>query len=113
MERYPTPEQDNHRIGIMRNTWLLELVVCACIVVCAGDAVHGQEPNLHSRLIDSYGRQRGEDASARLDNFAVELGNQPGAAGHLICWGPEGEAAGAAAFCAGGCYQCFDSDMSN
>ncbi|HEV3469115.1 MAG TPA: hypothetical protein VG148_07320 [Pyrinomonadaceae bacterium] len=39
------------------------------------------------RKIDEYGNIRFNDEKARLDNFAIELQNDPTATGHLICYG--------------------------
>jgi hypothetical protein len=40
---------------------------------------------------DEYGAINGEDHSARLDNFATQLQNQPTASGCIVIYGPEGE----------------------
>ncbi|HVF42722.1 MAG TPA: hypothetical protein VM936_06920 [Pyrinomonadaceae bacterium] len=37
--------------------------------------------------IDEYGDMAFEDEQARLDNFAIELQNDPAATGYLICYG--------------------------
>lgn len=39
------------------------------------------------RPLDSYGNIKFEDEQARLDNYAVELQNDPTAEGHVICYG--------------------------
>jgi hypothetical protein len=39
------------------------------------------------RKIDEYGNIRFNDEKARLDNFAIELQNDPTAQGYLICYG--------------------------
>ncbi|HEX7957363.1 MAG TPA: PKD domain-containing protein, partial [Pyrinomonadaceae bacterium] len=40
-----------------------------------------------SRKIDEYGNIRFNDEKARLDNFAIELQNDPTAQGYLVCYG--------------------------
>jgi len=47
---------------------------------------------------DSWGEINGEDASARLDNFAVQLSNEESATGVLVCYAPEGEGPGTGKF---------------
>lgn len=53
---------------------------------------------LVARKIDEFGSLRGCDHSARLDNFAVELEEVPGAVAYLIAYGTKGEGSGAAGF---------------
>src|SRR5204862_4577198 len=40
-----------------------------------------------SRKFDEYGNIRFNDEKARLDNFAIELQNDPTSQGYLICYG--------------------------
>jgi hypothetical protein len=40
-----------------------------------------------ARKVDEYGNIRFNDEKARLDNFAIELQNDPTAQGYLICYG--------------------------
>jgi hypothetical protein len=39
------------------------------------------------RKLDEYGNIRWSDERARLDNFVVELQNNPAARGYMICYG--------------------------
>jgi hypothetical protein len=39
------------------------------------------------RKIDEYGNIRFNDEKARLDNYAIELQNDPTAQGYLVCYG--------------------------
>ncbi|MET0648593.1 MAG: hypothetical protein ABW208_18430 [Pyrinomonadaceae bacterium] len=39
------------------------------------------------RPLDTYGNIRFDDEKARLDNYAIELLNDPTAEGHLLCYG--------------------------
>lgn len=48
------------------------------------------------RKIDEFGRVGGCDHSARLDNFAIELMNNPDAVGYVIAYGPAGKGNGTA-----------------
>jgi len=44
-------------------------------------------PPLECRKFDEYGNIRFNDEKARLDNFAVQLQNEPGAQGYIIGYG--------------------------
>ena len=48
------------------------------------------------RKIDEYGNIRFNDEKARLDNFAIELQNDPTAQGYLVCYGGRSGRAGEA-----------------
>jgi len=61
-----------------------------------GGQAEGDAPR--ARKIDEFGHARGCDHGARLDNFAIELQNQPDATGHVIAYGPAGEGSGTAEF---------------
>jgi hypothetical protein len=53
-----------------------------------------------ARKIDEYGNIRFNDEKARLDNYAIELQNEPTAQGYIICYGGRrGRAGEAAARC--------------
>jgi hypothetical protein len=45
------------------------------------------EPGIFSRKVDEFGNIRFNDEKARLDNFAIELQNDPTSQGYLICYG--------------------------
>ena len=67
----------------------------ACLLLaCAFSAnTPAQEPS-HNRMpikFDEYGRIGGCDHSARLDNFAVSLQNEPDSTGYILIYGPEGD----------------------
>lgn len=53
--------------------------------------VDGAKPDVPlDRLFDEYGRIRWEDEQARLDNFAIQLMNEPDAIGYIfVINGPE------------------------
>jgi hypothetical protein len=59
---------------------------CATVVVC----------DYLARKLDEYGNIRWGDEKARLDNFVIELQNDPTAQGYLICYGGKVERAGEA-----------------
>ena len=44
-------------------------------------------PNPPARKFDEYGNIKFNDEKARLDNFAIELQNQPGEQGYIIAYG--------------------------
>lgn len=48
--------------------------------------------------LDEYGQIGGCDHSARLDNFAITLQNDPSVIGYVVVYGPEGEKFGTAKF---------------
>jgi PKD domain len=47
----------------------------------------GAPPVRTARKVDEYGNIRFNDEKARLDNFAIELQNDPTSQGYLICYG--------------------------
>jgi hypothetical protein len=49
-----------------------------------------------SRKFDEYGDIRFNDEKARLDNFAIQLQNEPGATGYIIAYGARTGPAGQA-----------------
>lgn len=51
-----------------------------------------------ARKFDEFAQVRGCDHSARLDNFAISLMNEPEAIGYIIAYGPEGEGSGTGSF---------------
>lgn len=44
-----------------------------------------------SRIIDEFGKVANDDLKARIDNLYVQLGNEPGAQGYIINYGPPAE----------------------
>ena len=77
---------------------LLTILFCAGLLFFSSNKVAAQETERPARLFDSYGGIGSEDASARLDNFAIALGSDPDMNGYLLCYGPEGVGAGTASF---------------
>jgi hypothetical protein len=63
---------------------LILSLLCAC--VCASAVVSAQEPGGRpaAMKVDEFGRLRGCDGGARLDNFAIELQNTPNAKGYIV-----------------------------
>jgi len=57
-----------------------------CLVLLAGAAsVRAQQAGAErARKVDEFGRLRGCDGGARLDNFAIELQNAPGSKGYIV-----------------------------
>jgi len=51
-----------------------------------------------TRAFDSFGAINAEDASARLDNFAIALMHEPYHTGYIVAYGPEGESGGTGKF---------------
>jgi hypothetical protein len=57
---------------------------CATSASCTTQVLPGPPP---ARKIDEYGNIRFNDEKARLDNFAIELQNDPTAQGYIIAYG--------------------------
>lgn len=53
-----------------------------------------QPENLMPRKFDGFGMLGHCDLTARLDNFAIQLQNEPAAVGYIVAYGPEGEGIG-------------------
>jgi hypothetical protein len=62
----------------------------------AAAAAHADAPAAVARKIDEFGSVGGCDHGARLDNFAIDLMNNPGHLGYVIVYGPAGRANGSA-----------------
>jgi hypothetical protein len=54
-------------------------------ILCAAAAAQTEEA-LRPRLIDSFGEIQWSDLIARLDSFAIELQNEPAAAGYVVAY---------------------------
>jgi hypothetical protein len=65
--------------GIFKATLLLLTLLCA-------PALSRQQPPT-ARLIDSFGEIQFSDLMARLDNFAIELQNEPASRGVVVAYG--------------------------
>jgi hypothetical protein len=57
------------------------------IAIFAGDTVAASRQSDSVRKFDEYGDIGFEDEKARLDNFVVEMKNDPNAVGYLIVYG--------------------------
>jgi hypothetical protein len=55
-----------------------------------------EEPPIRPRKLDEYGGINFNDERARLDNYAIELQNDPTAQGYLVCYGGRRSRAGEA-----------------
>ena len=69
------------------------LGVCLATVLTCGGIVHGQSSRNHpvARKFDEFGKGSHCDLTARLDNFAIELQNNPTWRGAVIAYGPDVE----------------------
>jgi hypothetical protein len=73
---------------------ITRMVQAACLLLaCAYSATIPAQESGHRDAVkfDEYGRIGGCDHSARLDNFAIQLQNEPAATGYILIYGPEGE----------------------
>jgi hypothetical protein len=53
-----------------------------------------EDSNQLARKFDEFGHTGGCEYGARLDNFAIQLQNEPAVKGYIVCYGPEGEGSG-------------------
>lgn len=66
-------------------SFIMPIAIAGILVIAPG--VFAQESSHASRKVDEFiGEVDYEDLIARLDNFAIELQNQPGALGHVIVY---------------------------
>jgi hypothetical protein len=77
------------------------LIVISAVVLAFGAGTKvcgqkrsGQPEDLMPRKFDEFGRVGHCDVTARLDNLAVQLENEPGVTGYIVAYGPEGEGIG-------------------
>jgi hypothetical protein len=76
-------------------TLVAGLLLCAASPVRVAAQESSQGPGeLIARKFDEFGETRGCDAGARLDNFAIQLQNEPASVGYVVSYGPEGEGYG-------------------
>lgn len=76
----------------MKRLWWFLFV--ACLLLFSYSVVPGQKVNQKARLFDAYGAIGYEDVSARLDNFAIQLQNEPNVDGYVVGYGPERDGSG-------------------
>ncbi|MBA2734914.1 MAG: hypothetical protein H0U54_18780 [Acidobacteria bacterium] len=75
------------------------LVVASLLVpvnICAQEAT--QDSAGEARKFDEFTRVGGCDHSARLDNFAIQLMNEPDTVGYVVAYGPQGDGSGTGNF---------------
>ena len=71
----------------MNNPKPFVIPIAIAVVLISVSSASAQEGGQVSRKIDEFiGEVDHEDLIARLDNFAIELQNQPGALGHVIVY---------------------------
>ncbi|HEX8119510.1 MAG TPA: hypothetical protein VF521_19700 [Pyrinomonadaceae bacterium] len=91
----------------MKRTSLLVFILASLVVggacwtrarAASAPAAAATAPPIPSptRAIDEYGDVPFDDEKARLDNFAIEVQNDPTAVGHLTCYGGRVERKGEA-----------------
>lgn len=86
-----------HRIHFRAATCLISLVLFSILTPSNSSAqTADDEERPKPRKIEEFGHAHGCDHGARLDNFAIELMNNPDNAGYVIVYGPRGETAGSA-----------------
>jgi hypothetical protein len=72
----------------MRAAKLVIAVLCMAVAF-EGDLSRAEPPHNQvwpDRLFDEYGRIRWEDEQARLDNFAIQVTNEPDAIGYIFVY---------------------------
>lgn len=71
----------------MNNLKPFVIAVAIAVILITAPAAFAQESGPASRKIDEFiGDVDRGDLKARLDNFAIELQNEPGALGHVIVY---------------------------
>ncbi len=84
----PTITVDTAGLGGQTVTATVELggldPACSRTASCSTSV---RAPNPPARKFDEYGNIKFNDEKARLDNFAIELQNQPGEQGYIIAYG--------------------------
>ena len=75
---------------------MLAAALLVPVNTCAQEAT--QSPGAAARKFDEFTRVGGCEHSARLDNFAIQLQQEPEATGYLIAYGPEGDGSGTGNF---------------
>ncbi|MDQ6651176.1 MAG: hypothetical protein M3Y84_00355 [Acidobacteriota bacterium] len=73
---------------------LFSLLIITCVFWVSSYLAVAQGVEHKPTAFDSYGAIGSDDASARLDNFAIELQNRPDMIGFVISYGPQGEGSG-------------------
>jgi hypothetical protein len=76
---------------------LLLLFALAPLQAAAHEGLY-QDSNQVARKFDEFGRVYGCDYGARLDNFAIQLMEEPLADGYIIAYGPAGDGSGTGNF---------------
>jgi hypothetical protein len=71
----------------MSNLKALVIPIAIAVVLISASTAFAQESGQASRKVDEFiGEVDYEDLIARLDNFAIEIQNQPNALGHIIVY---------------------------
>lgn len=87
---------------LFRKSWLLISFAGLMLLCVGGSQARAQGDEQVSGKValkyDEFEAAYGCDHGARLDNFAIELLNNPQVVGYVICYGPEGEGNGSGAF---------------
>jgi hypothetical protein len=73
------------------------LFIC-CLFAVSNSLTFGQASDGRQQKFDAFGDISADDASARLDNFAIQLEYQPSATGAIVSYGPQGEGSGTGKF---------------
>jgi hypothetical protein len=72
------------------------LIVSLAVAVFAHETSYGSPTG--PRKFDEFGTVGHCDLGARLDNFAIQLQNEPQTVGHIVAYAPEGAGAGSGKF---------------
>ena len=74
-------------MALMKNLKSFTIPIAVAVALTLGSGALSQERSPTSRKVDEFiGEVDYEDLMARLDNFAIELQNQPGVQGHIIVY---------------------------
>jgi hypothetical protein len=80
--RYPLPGDNDFYLSLNPNTMQARIILL-CIAFFAASTSIAQS----ARKVDVYGNIRNTDAAARLDNFSLELMNDPSATAYIMTYG--------------------------
>ena len=81
------------RVAVLAAFFTVALTFAAGSQVCAQNR-DAQPEDFSPRKFDEFGKVGHCDVTARLDNFAIALQQEPGVIGHVVVYGPEGEGVG-------------------
>jgi hypothetical protein len=71
------------------------ILFAVCLLLAGIHVALAQEETNQPQPFDSFGNLPSDDAGARMDNFAIQLQNNPEMDGYIVFYGTEGDGSGA------------------